>query len=265
MVVFFENKQRNIIALECQERLDQESIAKLVWLFGEAKQLLTPTIEGHFFGPRKEMITPWSTNAVEITQNMSISGITRIEEFIPVAADDNSFDPMLQAKYNNLDQNLFFIDRKPEAIKNIDDIEAYNIQEGLALSEEEISYLKSIREKIGRPLTDSEVYGFAQVNSEHCRHKIFGGTFIIDGKEMPDALFALIKKTSKENPNRLVCGRCTGVAVPLRVVPSATGLPSKRGPGLGSFSRADRGIGGVRPVAPPTWLVSNFLVRPASS
>ena len=181
-------------------------------MFGEAKQLLTPTIEGYFFGPRKEMITPWSTNAVEITQNMSISGITRIEEFIPVAADDNSFDPMLQAKYNNLDQNLFFIDRKPEAIKNIDDIEAYNIQEGLALSEEEISYLKSIREKIGRPLTDSEVYGFAQVNSEHCRHKIFGGTFIIDGKEMPDALFALIKKTSKENPNRLVSAYKDNVA-----------------------------------------------------
>ena len=212
MIVFFENKQRNIIALESQERLNQESIAKLVWLFGEAKQLLTPTIEGHFFGPRKEMITPWSTNAVEITQNMSISGITRIEEFIPVAADDNSFDPMLQAKYNNLDQNLFFIDRKPEPIKNIDDIEAYNIQEGLALSEEEISYLKSIREKIGRPLTDSEVYGFAQVNSEHCRHKIFGGTFIIDGKEMPDALFALIKKTSKENPNRLVSAYKDNVA-----------------------------------------------------
>ena len=212
MIVFFENKQRNIIALESQERLSQESIAKLVWLFGEAKQILTPAIEGCFFGPRKEMITPWSTNAVEITQNMGISGITRIEEFIPVAADDNSFDPMLQAKYNNLDQNLFFIDRKPEAIKNIDDIEAYNIQEGLALSEEEISYLKSIREKIGRPLTDSEVYGFAQVNSEHCRHKIFGGTFIIDGKEMPDALFALIKKTSKENPNRLVSAYKDNVA-----------------------------------------------------
>ena len=62
-----------------------------------------------------------------------------------------------------------------------------------------------------------------------------------------------------------LCGRGTGVAVPLRVVPSPTGLTSKRGPGLGSFSRADRGIGGVRHVAPPTWLVSNFLVRPASS
>ena len=62
-----------------------------------------------------------------------------------------------------------------------------------------------------------------------------------------------------------LCGRCTGVAVLLRVVPSPTGLPSKRGPGLGFFSRADWGTGGVRHVAPPTWLVSNFLVRPASS
>ena len=62
-----------------------------------------------------------------------------------------------------------------------------------------------------------------------------------------------------------LCGRCTGVSVPLRVVPSPTGLHSKRGPGLGSFSRADRGIGGVWHEAPPTWLVSNFLVRPASS
>ena len=62
-----------------------------------------------------------------------------------------------------------------------------------------------------------------------------------------------------------LCGRCTGVAVPLRVVPSPTGLTSKRGPGLGSFSRADQGNGVVRHVAPPTWLVSNFLVRPASS
>ncbi len=57
---------------------------------------------------------------------------------------------------------------------------------------------------MGRPLTDSEVYGFAQVNSEHCRHKIFNGTFVIDGKEMESSLFQMIKKTSKENPNKIV-------------------------------------------------------------
>jgi phosphoribosylformylglycinamidine synthase len=72
--------------------------------------------------------------------------------------------------------------------------------------------LNEICDKIGRKLTDSEVYGFAQVNSEHCRHKIFNGTFIINGKEKKDSLFTLIKKTSKINPNKLVSAYKDNVA-----------------------------------------------------
>lgn len=212
MIVFFETKQNSIIAVESLIQQHQQAISKLIWLFGNAKQLNNLSVKGIFFGPRKELITPWSTNAVEITQNMGIEGIVRIEEFTPVDENDNDYDPMLQAKYKDLDQNLFFIDRKPEPIQQITDIEAYNKKEGLALSEEEIIYLKNISDKIGRPLTDSEVYGFAQVNSEHCRHKIFNGTFIIDGKEMPDTLFALIKKTSIANKNRLISAYKDNVA-----------------------------------------------------
>ena len=192
MIVFFENKQRNIIALESQERLSQESIAKLVWLFGEAKQILTPAIEGCFFGPRKEMITPWSTNAVEITQNMGIKGILRIEEYICVTDEKAEHDPMLQRIYKGLDQNIFTIDKKPEEIIYIDDLAAYNEQEGLALSQDEMDYLKKISEQLGRKLTDSEVFGFSQVNSEHCRHKIFNGIYIIDGEEKELSLCALV-------------------------------------------------------------------------
>ncbi|NOR88153.1 MAG: phosphoribosylformylglycinamidine synthase, partial [Bacteroidales bacterium] len=92
------------------------------------------------------------------------------------------------------------------------DIESYNKVEGLALSEDEVSYLNDISKKLGRKLTDSEVYGFAQVNSEHCRHKIFNGTFVIDGVSMHDSLFALIKKTSKVNPNRIVSAYKDNVA-----------------------------------------------------
>ena len=65
----------------------------------------------------------------------------------------------------------------------IDDISAYNKSEGLALSPEEEDYLRQLAQRLGRPLTDSEVFGFSQVNSEHCRHKIFNGTFVIDGEE----------------------------------------------------------------------------------
>src|SRR5204863_8778434 len=100
-----------------------------------------------------------------------------------------------------LDQNLFTIHHLPEPIREIDNIAEYSEKEGLALSGEEIEYLNDISRKLERKLTDSEVFGFSQVNSEHCRQKIFNGTFIIDGKEKELTLFQLIKKTSKENPN----------------------------------------------------------------
>lgn len=211
MIVYFRQQNRHVIAVETLENPNADVIARLLWLFGDDSECIGGNVEGTFIGPRREMVTPWSTNAVEITQNMGIEGITRIEEFVEAEAD-TTFDPMLKAKYTNLDSTVFSIDRKPEPIKHIDDIEAYNKAEGLALNSEEVAYLESLSKKIGRRLTDSEVYGFAQVNSEHCRHKIFNGTFIIDGKEMPDTLFALIKKTSKTNPNRLVSAYKDNVA-----------------------------------------------------
>ena len=120
----------------------------------------------------------------EITQNMGLSGIIRIEEFMAVPDDKAGFDPMLQRMYNGLKQDIFTIDKKPDPIIGIEDIATYNEKEGLALSEDEIGYLNEVSEKLGRKLTDSEVFGFSQVNSEHCRHKIFNGIFVIDGVEM---------------------------------------------------------------------------------
>jgi len=115
-----------------------------------------------------------------------------------------SYDPMLQGLYRDLDQQLFTIDRSPEPILEITDIAAYNAKEGLALNPDEIEYLEEVSKRIGRKLTDSEVFGFSQVNSEHCRHKIFNGTFIIDGEEKESSLFQLIKLTTRTNPNHIV-------------------------------------------------------------
>lgn len=202
MILFFKESGKTT-AVGTPFSLNQSDIEKLAWLFGRAELIDATQIEGEFIGPRKEMITPWSTNAVEITQNMGISGILRIEEFYD-AASLSEFDPMLQVKYERLDQNLFTIDRNPEPVVLIQDIASYNQKEGLALSQDEIQYLESVSEKIGRKLTDSEVFGFSQVNSEHCRHKIFNGTFLIDDQEKPYTLFELIKKTTKTNPNTVV-------------------------------------------------------------
>ncbi|MBP7871425.1 MAG: phosphoribosylformylglycinamidine synthase, partial [Parabacteroides sp.] len=189
-----------------------EDVQKLIWLFSQATPLQSETLEGWYVGPRREMITPWSTNAVEITQNMGISGILRIEEYFPVASGNAEHDPMLQRIYNGLTQDIFKISKQPDPIVYIEDIETYNKQEGLALSEDEVVYLNEVSQKLNRKLTDSEVYGFAQVNSEHCRHKIFGGVFVIDGEEKESSLFNLIKKTSAENPNRLVSAYKDNVA-----------------------------------------------------
>ncbi len=203
MILFFRNSSKNIIAVGTHVKLPEKNIGKLIWLFGDSELLVKESIKGTFIGPRKEMITPWSTNAVEITQNMGISGIDRIEEFFP-APKKSLRDPMLQELYNGLDQMLYSIDRKPDPVRNIENITEYNASEGLALNSEEIEYLENLSKKIGRSLTDSEVFGFSQVNSEHCRHKIFNGIFLIDGKKMEQSLFQLIKLTTKMNPNKVV-------------------------------------------------------------
>ena len=217
MIHFFRTNAHHLYAVQSNEFLTPEDVRKLEWLFSEAVLQTLPTIEGNYVGPRREMITPWSTNAVEITQNMGISGIIRIEEFTalpqtPSVKGGLAYDPMLQRIYTGVGQDVFTVDKLPEPILDIEDIAAYSSKEGLALSPDEIEYLNGISEKIGRKLTDSEVFGFSQVNSEHCRHKIFNGQFIIDGEEKELTLFKLIRKTSEENPNRLVSAYTDNVA-----------------------------------------------------
>ena len=212
MILFFRTPSQTVIATEINHQPNQDEINKLCWLYGDATPEEAQTLNGYFVGPRREMITPWSTNAVEITQNMSLDGILRIEEYFPVESEQATHDPMLQRMYNGLDQNIFTIDHRPEPIKYVDDLEKYNEEEGLALSEDEMAYLHTLEKENGRPLTDSEIFGFAQINSEHCRHKIFGGQFVIDGEEKESSLFSLIKKTTQENPNKVMSAYKDNVA-----------------------------------------------------
>ena len=206
MVVFFKKGAAKVIAVETDHKFSESENEKLIWLFGGARPLVSTSVKGTFIGPRKEMVTPWSTNAVEITQNMGLNGITRIEEFALTRDKEPKFDKMLQRVYNGLDSRVFKTDMKPQPIVYIEDIAEYNKAEGLALSPDEEQYLKELSEKLGRPLTDSEVFGFSQVNSEHCRHKIFNGTFVIDGCEKTMSLFKLIKKTSNSSIRSIPTG-----------------------------------------------------------
>ena len=95
MVCFFQSDNQRIIAVDSKSELSEETVSKLSWLFGNAAKIEKDMVKGHFVGPRREMITPWSTNAVEITQNMGIKGIIRIEEFRKVDTKKAPYDPFL--------------------------------------------------------------------------------------------------------------------------------------------------------------------------
>lgn len=211
MILFFGDPKNQVFAVQCKLELPNSELEKLSWLFSGAPFLSTSTIKGAFYGPRATMVTPWSTNAVEITQNMGLSGIERIEVY-EAKNQMSQPDPMLVALVTDLAQDLFKVAILPESIIEIHDIDAYNTQEGLALNQEEVSYLEALSKSLNRPLTDSEVFGFSQVNSEHCRHKIFNGEFVIDGKKQESSLFKLIKKTAQIHPNTIVSAYKDNVA-----------------------------------------------------
>ena len=116
MILFFRTPSKSVIAVESNHQLTPDESNKLCWLFGEAVTESEENLKGCFVGPRREMITPWSTNAVEITQNMGLEGITRIEEYFPVKDENADHDPMLQRMYKGLDQNVFTTNRQPEPI-----------------------------------------------------------------------------------------------------------------------------------------------------
>lgn len=212
MILYFQAEHPLFYVISYSEKLADQTIEKLRWLFGNASFVDKRELEGFFIGPRCEMITPWSTNAIEITQNMGVSGIKRIEKFFAVENDKAFYDKMLQQLFKGIDQQIFTIDRKAEPLKSLYDISGYDQEFGLALSKDEIDYLEELSKKIKRPLTDCEVFGFSQINSEHCRHKIFNGKFIIDGNEKDKTLFQLIKKTSRLNPGKIISAYSDNVA-----------------------------------------------------
>ena len=210
MLYFFQkNKGLYVVVAKTLSSDDKE---KLQWLFDNAKYIEDDAMEGYYKGAIKNMISPWSSNAVDITKNMGIDTISRIEKFEKIDDQKIAYDPMLETIYEDIAQDFFNIDHLPEPIKYIENIAVYNQKEGLSLSDVEVAYLEEVSKNIDRKLTDSEVFGFSQVNSEHCRHKIFNGIFEIDGIPQKESLFQLIKKTSKVHPNSIVSAYKDNVA-----------------------------------------------------
>ena len=139
MISFFGNIKGAIYVIKSENKISSEDLKKFQWLFDQ-KIIIQKIIKGPFIGPYPNMISPWSTNAVEIAQNMGISGISRIEKYKKIL-NEEKYDPMLFNKYKVIDHNIFQVNVIPEKIKKIENINLYNINEGLSLNSEEIDYL----------------------------------------------------------------------------------------------------------------------------
>ena len=172
-----------------------------------------------FVTPRKGTISPWSSKATDIFRNCGLRSVLRVERGIrfrlggyddmddatKVAVFSLLHDKMTEGVYETID-DLFEEDEPKQGrtydvmTKGVDAIREANEEIGLAISEPEMEYLAKSFKAAGRNPTDTELVMFGQVNSEHCRHKIFGAQFIVDGKKMPKSLFEMIRNTHAKRP-----------------------------------------------------------------
>lgn len=163
--------------------------------------------------PRLGTISPWSSKATEILRGAGVA-LQRIErgeyfeidgvamELMP-AVTALLHDPMTQSLLAGLPvAEQLFAAPAPGPVRWIalDALEQANSELGLALSDDEIDYLRTRYTALGRDPSDAELMMFAQANSEHCRHKIFNASWRVDGQAQPRSLFAMIRNTHAKAP-----------------------------------------------------------------
>jgi len=199
-----------VYAIKTSGELPAESLAKAMTMLNA-----TGECDGADFyvTPRKGTISPWSTKATDIFRNCGVAGVERVERGIrfrtsaplPPQCLAALYDKMTEGVYADIDDLFEEGEPKPGRTydvlsKGVEAIREANAEIGLAISEPEMEYLAKSFAAAGRNPTDTELVMFGQVNSEHCRHKIFGAQFIIDGKKQPKSLFEMIKNTHAKRP-----------------------------------------------------------------
>ena len=210
-----------IYLLDLAADLTPDEMARCSRLLEEA-DASEPPAGGFFVTPRKGTISPWSTKASQILDLSGFKKVKRVERGIRYTVTDGAgrsltpadlgpalgalFDRMTEGVYTDLSD--FFDERPPARGRTFDvlgkgraALEEANKSLGLAMSVDEMDYLADAYAKAGRNPTDTELVMFGQVNSEHCRHKIFNAEWVIDGKPKDSSLFGMIKSTHKAHPD----------------------------------------------------------------
>ncbi len=206
-----------------RQSLSAEERAKLAQLL-EEKPATEDMGNLYLVTPRIGTISPWSSKATDIAWNCDLTAIERIERVIAfhviikngrtLSGDEKKavaallHDRMTESVLSSFDQaGELFRHFEPKPLSTVDVllggksalVEA-NASLGLALSDDEIDYLLDIFTKAQRNPTDVELMMFAQANSEHCRHKIFNASWVIDGQVKDKTLFGMIRETHQAHP-----------------------------------------------------------------
>jgi phosphoribosylformylglycinamidine synthase len=176
--------------------------------------------------PRLGTISPWSSKATDIARNCGLADVRRIERGIlyrvegspadRVAIAGLLHDRMTETVLGAVEEaDALFRHVAPRPLASVPraSLAEANARLGLALSQDEIDYLRAAYDAMGRDPTDAELTMFAQANSEHCRHKIFNAEWIIDGVKAPQTLFGMIRHTHAANPQGTVLAYSDNAAI----------------------------------------------------
>jgi phosphoribosylformylglycinamidine synthase len=194
------------------EKLNQDALTRLENLL-QAQRVEKLPADAYVL-PRLGTKSPWSSKALDILRLCDLSQIERIERGITYSLNQLTYDRMTESVlYHFDDLQQCFNEQSPKPLQTIDDLNQANQTLGLALSATDIEYLSAVFKELKRNPTDAELMMFAQVNSEHCRHKIFKSEFIIDGQTMEKSLFDMIRNTYQAHPDSVLSAYKDNAAV----------------------------------------------------
>jgi phosphoribosylformylglycinamidine synthase len=228
---------RFVYLVDTNAELGKEESSRLdaLLLSGDKPGKLSKDARKLYVVPRPGTISPWSSKATDIANACDIDSVERIERGICYGlkfvgkADDATvlalshllFDRMTEAVFDRVEQlEALFATHEPAPVVQVplaaegrDALVLANNDLGLALSDEEIDYLVACFRDLGRDPTDAELMMFAQANSEHCRHKIFNASWVIDGIKKDRRLFEMIRSTTEKTPDGVLSAYSDNAAV----------------------------------------------------
>ena len=206
-----ELQSRYIFCILLDDQPDINEIEKIKTLLSAEDLKFEPNL---IFTPRAGTISAWSSKAQDIFNNIGIKRVLRIERFKAFLTPEEDkkmvksklFDRMTESLFEHIDETALIFNKSKRKRTNVFDIHknkdlliSLNTELGLALNQHEIEYLNSLFQKLERGITDAELMMFAQINSEHCRHKIFRSNWQTDIPFAFDSLFDAIKSTTKKS------------------------------------------------------------------